>query len=96
MTIGDVSALCVRVYVDEADVANLKENQTAYVTAAAYGKQQFGAKVVRIGQILGRKNVRTEEPTEKVDRKILEVLLELEPNQKLPLGLRVNAFILGE
>ncbi len=93
ITIGDVSALRVRVDVDEADVAKIRENQSAYVTADAYGKQRFAARVVKIGQILGRKNIRTDEPSEKVDKKILEVMLELEQNQKLPLGLRVNAFI---
>ena len=93
VTVGDVSALRVRVDVDETDVAKIRENQRAYITADAYGKQQFAAKVVKIAPILGRKNVRTDEPAEKVDKKILEVLLELEQNQKLPLGLRVNAFI---
>ena len=73
--------------------SQIKENQTAFITADAFGEQKFAAKVIKIGQILGRKNFRTERPTEKVDTKILEVLLELEPNQKLPLGLRVDAFI---
>lgn len=93
VTIADVSALRVRVDVDETDVAKIKEGQRAFVTADAYGEQKFYGKVVRIGQILGRKNIRTEEPTERVDKKILEVLIALEPNQKLPLGLRVDAFI---
>lgn len=96
VTIGDVSALRVRVEVDETDVAKIRLNQRAFVTADAYGKQKFWAKVLQINQILGRKKVRTEEPTEKIDKKVLEVLLELEPNQKLPLGLRVNAFIGAE
>lgn len=93
VTIADVSALRVRVDLDERDVAKIKENQTAYVTADAYGERKFAGKVVRIGQILGRKNFRTERPTEKVDTRILEVLIELDANQKLPLGLRVDAFI---
>ena len=42
---------------------------------------------------LGRKNVRTDEPTEKVDTKVLETLVELEDGRELPLGLRVQAFI---
>lgn len=93
VTIADTSALRVRVDLDETDVALIGENQMAYVTADAFGAQKFSARVLKIGQILGRKNFRTERPTEKVDTKILEVLLELEPNQKLPLGLRVDAFI---
>ena len=93
VSIADTSALRVRVDLDEIDVAKIKEGQSAKITADAYGEQKFSAKVVKIGQILGRKNFRTERPTEKVDTKILEVLLELESNQKLPLGLRVDAFI---
>jgi HlyD family secretion protein len=50
--------------------------------------------VVRIGQVLGRKNFRTNEPSERVDTKILEVLIELEARPQLPVGLRVDAFVL--
>lgn len=96
VSIADVSALRVRVDLDETDVAKVRENQKAFVTADAFGEQKFYGKIVKIGQILGRKNFRTERPTEKVDTKILEVLIQLEPNQKLPLGLRVDAFIGGE
>lgn len=93
VTIADISALRVRVDLDETEVAKVRENQTAYVTADAYGERKFAAKVVKIGQILGRKNFCTMRPTEKVDTKILEVLLEFAPDEKLPLGLRVDAFI---
>jgi ABC exporter DevB family membrane fusion protein len=96
ISLADVSALRVRVDLDETDVAKVRENQKAFVTADAYGEQKFYGKIVKIGQILGRKNFRTERPTEKVDTKILEVLIQLEPNQKLPLGLRVDAFIESE
>lgn len=93
VTVADTSALRVRIDLDENDVAKIKENQGAFVTADAYGKRRFTAKVIKIGQILGRKNFKTDRPTEKVDTKILEVLLELAPDEKLPLGLRVDAFI---
>lgn len=93
VTVADTSALRVRVDLDETDVARIRENQAAYVTADAFGERKFAAKVVRVGQILGRKNFRTDRPTEKIDTKILEVLLELAPDQRLPLGLRVDAFI---
>ena len=93
ISLADVSAIRVRVDLDERDVAKVRENQTAYVTADAFGEQKFSGKVVRIGQILGKKNFKSERPTEKVDTKILEVLIELAPDQKLPLGLRVDSFI---
>jgi HlyD family secretion protein len=43
---------------------------------------------------LGPKDVRTDEPTEKVDKKILETLIELEHAPQLRDGLRVDAYIL--
>jgi hypothetical protein len=50
-------------------------------------------RVIRIGGMLGRKNVRTDEPSERVDTKILETLVELDAGTSLPIGLRVDAFI---
>jgi HlyD family secretion protein len=93
LTIGDRKTLRVRVDVDETDVSKVREGQRAYVTADAYGAQKFWGHVVRVGQQLGPKNVRTDEPTERVDTKILETLVELDPGSRLPDGLRVDAFI---
>jgi HlyD family secretion protein len=96
LTIGDRKALRVRVDVDETDVSKVNVGQKAYVTADAFGKQKFWGHVVRVGQQLGPKNVRTDEPTEKVDTKILETLVELDPGSHLPDGLRVDAFIVPD
>ena len=93
LTIGDRRTLRVRVDVDETDVSKVRMGQKAYVTADAFGQQKFWGRVVRVGQQLGPKNVRTDEPTEKVDTKILETLVELDPGAQLPDGLRVDAFI---
>ncbi len=93
VTLGDLARLRVRADVDETDVARLRLGQQAYVKAAAYGDRRFTGRVVQIGEILGRKNVRTDEPTERVDTKILETLIELDPGQSLPVGLRVDAFL---
>ena len=93
LTIGDRKALCVRVDVDETDVSKVGVGQRAYVTADAYGAQKFWGHVVRVGQQLEPKNVRTDEPTEKVDTKILETLVQLDSGSQLPDGLRVDAFI---
>jgi ABC exporter DevB family membrane fusion protein len=95
VTLADRSRVRVRVDVDETEVARLREGQAAYVTADAFTGREFRGRVVRIGQILGKKNVRTDEPTERVDTKILETLIELADGHELPLGLRVQAFILG-
>jgi HlyD family secretion protein len=96
LTIGDRQRLRVRVDVDETDVSKVRLGQKAYVTADAYGQQKFWGRVVRVGQQLGPKNVHTDEPTEKVDTKILETLVELDPGARLPDGLRVDAYIVPE
>jgi len=95
VTLADRSRIRVRVDVDEADVARLRVGQAAYVTADAFGDRRFTGRIVRVGQMLGRKNVRTDEPAERVDTKILETLVELDDGRELPLGLRVQAFVLG-
>jgi ABC exporter DevB family membrane fusion protein len=94
ITVADTRVLRVRVDVDETDVSKIQAGQPAYVTADAYGNRQFSGRVVQIGQALGRKNVRTDEPSERVDKKILETLIELDSGGVLPVGLRVDAFIL--
>jgi len=94
--LGDTRKLRVRVDVDETDVGKLRLGQRAYVTADAFGQRQFWGRVVQVGQELGKKNIRTEEPTERIDTKILETLVELDNGYTLPIGLRVNAFILPQ
>ena len=90
---ADVSRLRVRVEVDETDVGRVALDAPAWVSAAAFGEQRFAGRVIRIGQALGRKQVFTEEPRERVDTKVLELLLELAPGAALPVGLRVDATI---
>ena len=96
LTIGDKKVLRVRVDVDETDISRVRVGQKAYVTADAFGKQKFWGRVIRVGQQLGPKNVRTDEPTERVDTKILETLVELDQGVQLPVGLRVDAFIVQD
>jgi len=96
VTIGDNRVLRVRMDVDETQVAQVQVGQAAYVTADAYPGKKFTGHVVRVGNELGRKNLQTDEPTEKVDTKILETLIELDPGARLPVGLRVDAYVLAE
>jgi len=96
VTIGDNRVLRVRMDVDETEVAQIRVGQFAYVTADAYGGKKFTGRVVRVGQELGRKNLQTDEPTEKVDTKILETLIELDNGAQLPVGLRVDAYVVTD
>ncbi len=92
-TLGDCHVLRVRVDVDESDVAQLRLGERAYVTARTFGDRKFWGRVVQIGEQLGKKNVQTDEPTEHVDKKILETLVQLDSGHELPVGLRVDGYI---
>ena len=94
ITLGDDRVLRVRVDIDEHDVAHVPIGDRAYVTADAFGKTKFWGHVVRVGQEMGTKNIRTDEPTERVDKKILETVVQLDDGLKLPVGLRVDAIVL--
>jgi HlyD family secretion protein len=68
--------------------------QRAWVTAPAYPNRRLGGVIARIGQRMGPKTVRSDEPTEKNDTNILDVLIDLDdPGVRLPSGLRVNVFV---
>jgi HlyD family secretion protein len=94
VTMANLSKMRVRMDVDETDIGKIEVGQQAYVKADAFGDEKFYGRVIRIGQILGKKNIRTDEPSERVDTKILETLIELEGGKKLSPGLRVDSFIL--
>ena len=93
LAVGDLAHLRVRAEVDEADIALLRVGQDAYVQADAYGERRFPGRVGRIGSLMGRKQVLSDDPAERKDTRVLEVLIDLEPGLALPAGLRVNAYI---
>lgn len=93
VVVGDTSILRVRAEVDEADIALVHLGQSAYVQADAYGERRFAGRVTRIGSQMGRKALRNEQPAERVDTRVLEVLIELESGSDLPVGLRVDTYL---
>jgi HlyD family secretion protein len=96
-TLGDLSRLRVRAEIDELDIGRVQRDDPAYVTIDAYGDRRFPGRVVRLGQLLGRKTLRSDNPAEKTDTKILEVLIDLDPvddlSVRLLVGLRVQVFL---
>jgi len=95
VTVGDIGRLRVRADVDEKDIAKVRQGQRAYMVADAYGDRKFWGTVFRVAKILGRKNVRTDDPAEKNDTRILEAVIDLdEPG--LPVGLRMDVFVIVE
>jgi hypothetical protein len=58
----------------------------------AYDKK-FTGRVVDIAQRMGRKNQRTDDPTERIDTKIREVVMELDDARELVPGLRATGYL---
>ena len=92
VTVGDLSGLRVRAEIDETDIGRVKVGQRAELTADAYPGRKFGGSVIRVSSQLGGKEIQTGRPAERVDTKVLQVLIDLDAGAKLPIGLRVDVF----
>jgi Barrel-sandwich domain of CusB or HlyD membrane-fusion/MacB-like periplasmic core domain len=93
LIVGDTSELHVRMDVDERDVGRVRMGAPAFVTAEAFAGKRFEGKIIEVGRHMGRKNVRTDEPTERLDTKILEVLVALNESEGLVPGMRVSSYV---
>jgi multidrug resistance efflux pump len=93
VVMGDTRILRVRMDVDERDVARVALGDKAFATLPAFPGRRFPGTVVEVGKHMGRKNVRTDDPTERIDTKILEVVFQLDDAHELVPGLRVVGYI---
>jgi HlyD family secretion protein len=93
VTMADLSRIRVRMDIDERQVGQVQVGQAAFVTARAYGDRRFTGKVVELAYRMGRKTVRTDEPTERIDTTVREAVVELDDGRELVQGLRVTGFV---
>jgi multidrug efflux pump subunit AcrA (membrane-fusion protein) len=92
VTLGNLSKVRVRLDIDERFIGSVFVGQPGYVMVEAYDRK-FPGKVVEIAQRMGRKNQRTDDPTERIDTKIREVVVELEDARELVPGLRATGYL---
>lgn len=91
-TIADDSIRRVRAEVDERDIGKIKLGQAAVVTADAFPGREFEGQVIEIAHAMQPNSVLSDDPAQKADREVLDVLIELKNSRDdLPLGLRVTA-----
>ncbi|MEO0604314.1 MAG: HlyD family secretion protein, partial [Myxococcota bacterium] len=93
VVVGDTRTLKARIDIDERDLARLSEGAKVLVTADAYPGRTFEGRIEEVGRRMGRKNVRTDEPTQRIDVKILEVVVDLGDVDDLIVGQRVMAWV---
>ena len=89
LSLGDRRELHVRVDVDEIDVGRVHPGQAVYATAPAFGARRFTGRIVHVEPTLGRKNFRTNLPTERVDTRVQEVVVALDQAEEVPLELQM-------
>ena len=92
IAVADQSHLRVRALVDEADYAAIFPGQSVRVTAEAFPGRTFKGRVELICDSAGEKPFSTGEARERHDVRVINVLVALEENQNLKLGLRVRAY----
>lgn len=91
MSIADTSALRVRAEVDERDIGRISPGQKIQFVVDAYPDGKFTGTVATIGDVMGRKKTETGNPSEKNDRDVMDVLIDVAQNDKrLVIGLRVT------
>lgn len=91
--VGDTRLLRVRMDVDERDIAKVVNGAPAFVTSSAYPDRRFEGRVVEIARRMGRKNVRTDDPVERIDTKVLEAVIEISDSRGLVPGMRVLSYV---
>lgn len=91
MSIADTTGLRVRAEVDERDIGRVLPGQKVQILVDAYPERKFPGTVATIGDIMGRKKTETGNSSEKSDRDVLDVLININGlNLKLAIGLRVT------
>lgn len=89
----DNSQSRVRAYVEELDALTVKPGQSAYVIADGDPETRHHGKVVSCAPFMVPKKYMSNMPGERVDVKVLEVMILLEEKGALLVGLPVDVFI---
>jgi len=91
MILADVSKVIVKAEIDETDVGKLQVGQRAEVTTDAFPGRVFPASVWEIGQAVGKRKIRPDDPAKIGDMKVLETKIELaDGGADLKLGMTVD------
>ena len=97
LSLADISRLRVRAEVDERDLGRIHLGQRVVILVDAFPGERLTGRVSSLGDVMGRKRVRSGDPAEKSDRDVLETIVDVDQTDKrLVVGLRVTAQFLGE
>lgn len=89
---GDMTGLRLRAEVEERDAAKVRVGQRVVVKADAFPDRQFEGVVTSISQSLGAPRIAARGPRRPNDVEVVEVMVDLEGNPPLFIGMRVDCF----
>jgi RND family efflux transporter MFP subunit len=95
LVLGDTRKIIVKAEVDETDIGKLALGQSVKITADAFPGRVYPGTVYEIGEVVGKRRIRPEDPTRMQDMKILETKIEVTDGAaELKLGMTVDVRIL--
>ncbi len=95
-SLADASARRVKAEIDERDLGKVTIGQNVIIQADGLAGKKFSGTVASISAVMGRKSVYTGDPSDQVDRDVLEAVINLSHDaQSLPIGLRVTVQFLS-
>lgn len=95
--LADASGRRVKAEVDERDVSKIAIGQKVIVRGEGLTGKSLAGNVESVAPVMGKKNVFTNDPADKIDRDVLEVTIKLPSydSKLLPIGLRVTVQFLA-
>ena len=83
LKIAEVGRIKLRAEVDESDIGKVVIGQKALIKADAYPGVDFMGEVVKVGYSVGKKRLRSDDPRERIDTKVIETEIELKDIKKI-------------
>lgn len=83
LKLADVGRIKVRAEVEESDIGKVVIGQKASIKADAYPGVEFMGEVFKVGYSVGKKRLRSDDPRERIDTKVIETEIELKDIKKI-------------
>jgi len=84
----------VRAELDEQFVSNVRAGQKARILMDYDGKQAFTGHVSRLGEVFGARKLASDDPNERQDTRVIEMVVSVRDSQALRIGQRVQVQVL--
>lgn len=84
----------VRAELDEQFVASVRAGQRARILLDHDGKHAFEGKVTRLGEVFGARKLASDDPNERQDTRVIEMVVSVRNGQSLRIGQRVQVQVL--